>query len=31
MVNGRPVNRQALRDGDLLTVGKSEFRYQQRA
>jgi hypothetical protein len=31
MVNGRPVNRQALRDGDTLTVGKSEFRYQQRA
>jgi hypothetical protein len=31
MVNGRPVVRQALRDGDTLTVGKSEFRYQQRA
>jgi chromosome segregation ATPase len=30
-INGRPVNRQALRDGDTLTVGKSEFRYQQRA
>ena len=31
MVNGRPVNRQALRDGDTLTIGKTEFRYQQRA
>jgi chromosome segregation ATPase len=31
MINGRPVSRQALRDGDLLTVGKSEFRFQQRA
>jgi chromosome segregation ATPase len=30
-INGRPVNRQALRDGDTLTIGKSEFRYQQRA
>jgi chromosome segregation ATPase len=30
MINGRPVSRQALRDGDLLTVGRSEFRFQQR-
>ena len=31
MINGRPVNRQALHDGDTLTIGKSEFRYQQRS
>ncbi len=31
MINGRPVNRHPLRDGDTLTIGKSEFRYQQRA
>ncbi len=31
MINGRPVTRQALRDGDTLTIGKTEFRYQQRA
>ena len=31
LINGRPVSRQALRDGDMLTVGKSEFRFQQRA
>ena len=30
-INGRPVNRQTLHDGDTLTIGKSEFRYQQRA
>jgi hypothetical protein len=30
-VNGRPVNRQALRDGDTVIIGKTEFRYQQRA
>jgi chromosome segregation ATPase len=30
-VNGKPVVRQALRDGDSLIIGKTEFRYQQRA
>ena len=30
-VNGRPVNRQALHDGDKVIIGKTEFRYQQRA
>jgi predicted nucleic acid-binding Zn-ribbon protein len=31
LVNGRRVVRQVLRDGDTLTVGKTEFRYQQRS
>jgi hypothetical protein len=31
LVNGRKVGRQVLRDGDMLTVGKTEFRYQQRS
>lgn len=31
LVNGRRVGRQVLRDGDTLTVGKTEFRYQQRS
>jgi chromosome segregation ATPase len=30
-VNGKPVNRQALHDGDKVIIGKTEFRYQQRA
>ena len=31
LVNGRRVSRQKLRDGDAVTVGKTEFRYQQRS
>jgi predicted nucleic acid-binding Zn-ribbon protein len=31
LVNGRRVGRQALQDGDTVTVGKTEFRYQQRS
>src|SRR5512139_961170 len=31
LVNGRRVGRQVLQDGDTLTVGKTEFRYQQRS
>jgi hypothetical protein len=31
MVNGRRVSRQILRDGDRVTIGKTEFRYQQRS
>jgi len=31
LVNGRRVGRQVLRDGDTLTIGKTEFRYQQRS
>ncbi len=31
LVNGRRVGRQVLRDGDTLTVGKTEFSYQQRS
>jgi chromosome segregation ATPase len=31
LVNGRRVVRQILHDGDTLTVGKTEFRYQQRS
>jgi predicted nucleic acid-binding Zn-ribbon protein len=30
-VNGRKVGRQILHDGDTVTVGKTEFRYQQRS
>jgi len=26
-VNGRRVSRQLLHDGDLVTIGKSDFRY----
>ena len=29
LVNGRRVNRQALRDGDNVTIGRTSFRYQQ--
>jgi chromosome segregation ATPase len=28
LVNGRRVNRQPLHDGDLVQIGKTEFRYQ---
>jgi chromosome segregation ATPase len=31
LVNGRRVGRQILQDGDTVTVGKTEFRYQQRS
>lgn len=31
LVNGRRVGRQALHDGDTVTIGKTEFRYQQRS
>jgi chromosome segregation ATPase len=31
LVNGRRVGRQILHDGDTVTVGKTEFRYQQRS
>lgn len=31
LVNGRRIVRQILQDGDMLTVGKTEFRYQQRS
>lgn len=31
LVNGRRVGRQILHDGDTLTVGRTEFRYQQRS
>jgi hypothetical protein len=31
LVNGRRIGRQVLHDGDMVTVGKTEFRYQQRA
>lgn len=31
MVNGRRVGRHILQDGDMVTVGKTEFRYQQRS
>ena len=31
LVNGRRVGRQVLRDGDTVTIGKTEFRYQQRS
>lgn len=30
LVNGRRIGRQLLQDGDIVTVGKTEFRYQQR-
>ncbi len=30
LVNGRRVVRQALRDGDTVTVGKTEFRFRHR-
>ncbi len=30
-VNGLRVDRQVLRDGDMLRVGKVEFRFQQRS
>ncbi len=30
MVNGRRVTRAALRDGDLVHIGKTQFRYVQR-
>jgi hypothetical protein len=30
-VNGQRVDRQVLRDGDVLRVGKVEFRFQQRS
>jgi chromosome segregation ATPase len=30
LVNGRRVGRQILHDGDTVTFGKTEFRYQQR-
>lgn len=29
LVNGHRVGRQILRDGDMVTVGRTEFRYQQ--
>ena len=31
MVNGHRVGRQVLRDGDQVTVGRTEFRFQQRS
>jgi pSer/pThr/pTyr-binding forkhead associated (FHA) protein len=31
LVNGRRVGRQILHDGDTVTVGKTEFTYQQRS
>jgi len=31
LVNGHRVGRQILRDGDLVTIGRTEFRYQQRS
>lgn len=31
LVNGRRVGRQILHDGDTVTVGKTEFRFQQRS
>jgi predicted nucleic acid-binding Zn-ribbon protein len=31
LVNGQRVDRQVLRDGDVLRVGKVEFRFQQRS
>jgi hypothetical protein len=31
MVNGHRVSRQVLHDGDTVTIGKTHFRYQQRA
>ena len=31
LVNGRRVGRQVLHDGDTVTIGKTEFRYQQRS
>jgi hypothetical protein len=31
LVNGRRVGRQILHDGDTVTVGKTEFKYQQRS
>jgi predicted nucleic acid-binding Zn-ribbon protein len=31
LVNGRRINRQMLHDGDMVTLGKTEFRYQQRS
>jgi chromosome segregation ATPase len=31
LVNGKRVGRQVLHDGDSLTIGKTEFRYQQRS
>jgi hypothetical protein len=31
LVNGQRVDRQVLRDGDMLRVGKVEFRFQQRS
>ncbi len=31
LVNGQRVNRQVLRDGDALRIGKVEFRFQQRS
>jgi pSer/pThr/pTyr-binding forkhead associated (FHA) protein len=30
LVNGRRIGRQLLQDGDIVMVGKTEFRYQQR-
>jgi len=29
-VNGRRVTRQVLHDGDIVTIGKTDFRYQLR-
>ncbi len=31
LVNGRRVARQVLRDGDIVHIGRTEFRYQQRS
>jgi chromosome segregation ATPase len=31
LVNGRRVSRHVLHDGDSLTIGRTEFRYQQRS
>jgi predicted nucleic acid-binding Zn-ribbon protein len=31
LVNGRKVNRQVLSDGDLVTIGETEFRYVARS
>jgi predicted nucleic acid-binding Zn-ribbon protein len=31
LVNGRRINRHMLHDGDAVTIGKTEFRYQKRS
>jgi pSer/pThr/pTyr-binding forkhead associated (FHA) protein len=31
MVNGRRIRRQPLRDGDMVSIGKTQFRFAVRA